>query len=223
MLNSFHSYIESILSENPTIPAIMDNKFFIYLINKIYNTHYKSLEEIKTANIYSLFFYGILDDKKEFSIQAVRKVIEDTSLKPYSGKHIFILENFDTAKESAQNATLKLIEECPPYAVIILLCENQKQLLPTIKSRTFSFQETQESETLDEESSKLLDDFISGNRVPWISHLYRTEYSLQDAFLILTKVFSSLDFQKQEKCKFFLTSLFTTNEKPRNILEAFFL
>ncbi|MEG1579260.1 MAG: hypothetical protein RR336_10885, partial [Oscillospiraceae bacterium] len=35
----------------------------------------------------------------------------------------------------AQNALLKVLEEGPPYAAFLLLCENPSALLPTVVSR----------------------------------------------------------------------------------------
>ncbi len=47
----------------------------------------------------------------------------------------FIVHNFETANESAQNKLLKTLEEPPQTAIIILLCANEYALLPTVRSR----------------------------------------------------------------------------------------
>lgn len=50
-------------------------------------------------------------------------------------KKYFIVRNFETANESAQNKLLKTLEEAPESAVIILLCANEYAVLPTVRSR----------------------------------------------------------------------------------------
>ena len=52
-----------------------------------------------------------------------------------SERKIFIIRGADNMNDAAQNALLKSFEEPPQYAVIILLSENVKNLLPTIRSR----------------------------------------------------------------------------------------
>lgn len=67
------------------------------------------------------------------------EVIEKMSLLPYrNSRKVFIINEADRMTKEAQNALLKSLEEPPEYAVIILLCENNHKLLPTIRSRTVS-------------------------------------------------------------------------------------
>lgn len=70
-------------------------------------------------------------------VDDVREQINnDIIIKPYSGKYkIYIVDEAEKMTPQAQNALLKTIEEPPVYAVIMLLTNNVKQLLPTISSR----------------------------------------------------------------------------------------
>ena len=85
-------------------------------------------------------------------VEDIRGMNEELYIKPaLSEKKICIIRNADNMNQDAQNALLKSFEEPPAYAVIILLSENVKNLLPTIRSRgsrlvfePFSKQETEE-------------------------------------------------------------------------------
>lgn len=51
------------------------------------------------------------------------------------GKKYFIVRRAETAVEAAQNKLLKILEEPPETAVIILLCAVEYAMLPTVRSR----------------------------------------------------------------------------------------
>ena len=182
-----------------------------------------SFEDIFSKNLQNIFYYGIAEENKQFSIETVRAITSDMALSPYEWKHIFVLDNFDTASHAAQNAALKLIEDCPDYAVIILVVKNPKLLLGTIHSRTLDLFRAENSEILDEKTLEALTEYTASNPIPFIKMLYENEYSREEANAILTKVFFSLSPEKQDYCKKMLLALNTTNESPRNILENFFL
>ncbi len=70
------------------------------------------------------------------SIDDVREVQRQTSLKPYEGACIVII--FDGAEAmslDAANALLKTLEEPPPQVLLLLLTSNEEALLSTIRSR----------------------------------------------------------------------------------------
>ena len=86
----------------------------------------------------NIFLYGIPEEKQHLDIVTVRKCIADMGLRPYEGKNIAILRDFDTATLEAQNAMLKLLEDCPEYAAIILVLNDPEAIIDTIRSRTIS-------------------------------------------------------------------------------------
>lgn len=80
--------------------------------------------------------YRIAENKKSISVDQIRDITEEINKKPYeSNKKVIILHNADKMTVQAQNAFLKSIEEPPSGVFLILLCENQENLLDTIKSR----------------------------------------------------------------------------------------
>ena len=69
----------------------------------------------------------------------VRKVIENVYFKPVEGRRkVYIFTESSFMKEAA-NALLKILEEPPEFASLILLTTNAGELLPTIRSRCVSF------------------------------------------------------------------------------------
>jgi len=68
-------------------------------------------------------------------VDQVRHVIHSIYYRPSEGRHaVYIFTSSAFMKESA-NAILKILEEPPEFASIILLAENATSLLPTIRSR----------------------------------------------------------------------------------------
>ncbi len=74
--------------------------------------------------------------KASISVDAVRELKTDIYLKPfYAKRKIYILDNADKLTTEAQNALLKVFEEPPEYATVILICHNISKILSTIISR----------------------------------------------------------------------------------------
>lgn len=75
-------------------------------------------------------------DKAHYSIDQIRELIEDVALKPTEGrKRIFILPDADLLTLPALQSSLKVLEEPPPNAMLLLTCASIDLLLPTIISR----------------------------------------------------------------------------------------
>jgi DNA polymerase III gamma/tau subunit len=72
----------------------------------------------------------------EFPIIEIRKFISDTAKIPYEGKNIYILSGIDTGSLEAMNALLKVLEDTPRHAIILLVVSDRESLLETIHSRT---------------------------------------------------------------------------------------
>lgn len=66
----------------------------------------------------------------------VRTMIREAQRKPAEARRaVFVFTSASFMKEAA-NSLLKVLEEPPPYALIVLVAENPGELLPTIRSRT---------------------------------------------------------------------------------------
>lgn len=71
-----------------------------------------------------------------FKISQVRELRSEVSLRPYEGgRRVFILEECEKMNLPAANALLKVLEEPPPWTVLILLISHPSSLPPTVSSR----------------------------------------------------------------------------------------
>jgi DNA polymerase III, delta subunit len=80
----------------------------------------------------------LLPDKKEISIEQVRRVVEGVIQHPYEGlRRVYILASCHTPPLNAEasSALLKTLEEPPTHATFLLLASNPARVLPTIVSR----------------------------------------------------------------------------------------
>ena len=69
-------------------------------------------------------------------VDQVREARRALNLKPYQSKYrVTIFLRFQEANDNAANALLKILEEAPSYAILILTADTPEQLLPTIVSR----------------------------------------------------------------------------------------
>jgi DNA polymerase-3 subunit delta' len=65
-----------------------------------------------------------------------REVRGTLNLRPYRARHrVAIFLRFQEANAEASNALLKILEEPPPFAVLILTADDPESILPTIVSR----------------------------------------------------------------------------------------
>ncbi len=90
------------------------------------------------------FFERPLNDKgvkkSVVDVDTVRKIapfLRQTSAE--GGWRIVIVDEADTMNRNAQNAILKILEEPPPRALLILICNRLGAMLPTIRSRCRTF------------------------------------------------------------------------------------
>ncbi len=76
------------------------------------------------------------EGKESFLVGQSRELRAEAARLPNEGRHkVFILPDAGYMNEAASNALLKVLEEPPEYAVMVLLCENAASLPQTVRSR----------------------------------------------------------------------------------------
>lgn len=76
------------------------------------------------------------DGKASLGVEVIRGLRTDTATVPGElDRKVYIIEEADLMTEQAQNALLLTLEEPPPFVMFLLLCENARSLLETIRSR----------------------------------------------------------------------------------------
>ena len=80
-----------------------------------------------------------LEAGKALLVDQIRELGDYFALRPhYRATKIAVIEAADTMNRSAANALLKLLEEPPAGAVIMLVADRPSSLLPTVRSRSRS-------------------------------------------------------------------------------------
>jgi DNA polymerase III gamma/tau subunit len=92
----------------------------------------KVLEE-KRQNLFQTYRFA---KKASIRIARARAIIKQANIKPFAGGYnVFIVVDAHLAREEAQNALLKLVEEPPDRSVLIFITPNPDAILYTIRSR----------------------------------------------------------------------------------------
>lgn len=106
-------------------------------------------------------FIEVAGDRKLISVDQIRDMVAEASLRPYEGQSkVFIIDPADAVSVSAYNATLKTLEEPSRDTTFILLTRSPDLLLPTIRSRSQSIYVGGDV-TFDEELAKFIRDGLA--------------------------------------------------------------
>tara|TARA_B100002019_G_scaffold272024_1_gene266895 strand:- start:8 stop:937 length:930 start_codon:yes stop_codon:yes gene_type:complete len=148
---AFHlvNYILSINEEHPYIIAESkinpENKFYKLTIN---------------GSNPNLTLVDTLIDKKSIDINQIRELIINLNKSSFNEKERFvIIDNIETLNISSINALLKILEE-PPVNTYFILINNDRFILPTIKSRCINFKIFLDHKSSISVINKILDDDI---------------------------------------------------------------
>lgn len=120
------SHAHLIVGEDGTGKSLLAKGIALKLLGEDVDREYVDIYEFK-----------IKGNKQSIGIKDVTdKIIDEINKKPYEkDKKVIIIYDANKMTVEAQNAFLKTIEEPPKGVFIILLCENLKNILETIKSR----------------------------------------------------------------------------------------
>ena len=101
------------------------------------NRSYKLLQNNSHPNFYLI---DLLNDKKNIDVGQIRKMITYTNKSTFNNMARFILiDNIENLNKNSVNALLKIVEEPGDNVFFILINNNEKYILPTLKSRCLTF------------------------------------------------------------------------------------
>lgn len=84
----------------------------------------------------NLLVVGLAAKQRSVKVEQARNLLEHLASYPFgSGPRMVLLEMVDLFTIQAQNVLLKAIEEPDPLTYFILTCENERAVLPTVRSR----------------------------------------------------------------------------------------
>ena len=123
--------INFVLSENEEHPYDYEN-------NKI-NPDNKSYKLILNKSNPNFYLIDVLEEKKNIDINQIRELIINLNKSSFNNKKRFVLiDNIELLNLNSINALLKILEE-PNENINFILINNNKKVLPTLKSRCLNF------------------------------------------------------------------------------------
>ena len=124
--------INYVLSINEDFKYNLEN----FSINKD-NKSYELLQNNSHPNFYLI---DLLTEKKSIDVGQIREMINYTNKSTFNNTARFILiDNVENLNKNSVNALLKIIEEPNENVFFILINNNEKNILPTLKSRCLTF------------------------------------------------------------------------------------
>ncbi len=116
-----------------------DEQFSYDIENFKINKDNKSYKLTINGSNPNLSIIDTFDKKKNIDINQIRELILNLNKSSLNNKERFIIiDNIETLNVNAINALLKNLEE-PPENTFFILINNNKSILPTLKSRCINF------------------------------------------------------------------------------------
>ncbi len=123
--------INFVLSENEEYP-------YDYVNNRI-NYENKSYKLIQNNSNPNFHLIDVVEEKKTIDINQIRELIINLNKSSFNKKKRFVLiDNIELLNINSINALLKILEE-PNKNINFILINNNKKVLPTLKSRCLNF------------------------------------------------------------------------------------
>ena len=124
--------INYILSEKEDFKYKIDE----FNINKE-NKSYKLIQNHTHPNFYLI---DLIEEKNSIDVAQIRNMITYTDKSSFNNMPRFVLiDNIESLNKNSVNALLKIIEEPKDGTFFILINNNEKKILPTLKSRCLTF------------------------------------------------------------------------------------
>ena len=176
-----YHFINYVLSE--------DEKYFYDNKNFKINPENKSFKLIQNKTSPNFILIDIQTDKKNIDISQVRNLINNLQKTSFNSKPRFILiDNIEFLNLNSINALLKILEE-PTINSYFILINNDKKILPTLKSRCLNFRISLSNRESIEVSNKL----INQNVFDVINH------NLLDYYASPGKIYNLIKFSEENK------------------------
>ena len=104
------------------------------------NKENKSFKLVQNNTHPNFYLIDLLYDKKNIDISQIRNVISYTYKSSFNVMpRLILIDNIETLNRNSVNALLKVIEEPNKNIYFILINNNEKLILPTLKSRCLTF------------------------------------------------------------------------------------
>ena len=116
-----------------------DEDFSYDLINCKIIPDNKSFKSVQNKSNPNFILIDILEDKKNIDVNQIRNLISTLNKSSFNSKpRLVLIDNIDLLNINAVNSLLKILEE-PNDNINFILINNNKKILPTLKSRCLNF------------------------------------------------------------------------------------
>ncbi|RPG62074.1 MAG: AAA family ATPase [Flavobacteriaceae bacterium TMED238] len=117
------------------------NEEFKYDLNTLsINQKNKSFKLIQNYSHPNFYLIDLLSEKKNIDVAQIREMIAYTNKSTFNNMPRFILiNNVENLNKNSVNALLKITEEPNENVFFILINNNEKNILPTLRSRCLTF------------------------------------------------------------------------------------
>ena len=116
-----------------------DEENSYYIKNNEINLENKSFKLIQNKSNPNFNLIDVAEDKKNIDINQIRDLIINLNKSSFNKKKRFVLiDNIELLNLNSINALLKVLEE-PNENINFILINNNKRVLPTLKSRCLNF------------------------------------------------------------------------------------
>jgi len=100
----------------------------------------KSFKLVQNHTHPNFYLIDLIDEKKNIDVAQIRGMITYTNKSSFNYTPRFVLiDNIENLNKNSVNALLKIIEEPNDGIFFILINNNEKKILPTLKSRCINF------------------------------------------------------------------------------------
>ena len=129
-------YADNIITEfkNILVDGIKD-----FTKNEI-NINNKSFKLIKNGTHPNFHLIDLINDKKNIEVSQIRKMINYSNKSSFNNlPRIIIIDNLENLNTNSNNALLKIVEEPNENICFLLIHNNNKKILDTLKSRCLAY------------------------------------------------------------------------------------
>lgn len=81
-----------------------------------------------------------LNSSENRGIDTVREIMDEIRYRPIEGKSVYILDEYHMQTNAAQQAALKMLEECPEWCFFFICTTNPEKVIDAIKTRCSKIQ-----------------------------------------------------------------------------------
>ena len=127
-----HHIVNYVFSKNENHPYNLK-------LNEI-NIDNKSFKLIKNGTHPNFHLIDLINDKKNIEVSQIRKMIDYSNKSSFNNfPRIIIIDNVENLNTNSNNALLKIVEEPNENIFFLLIHNNNKKIIDTLKSRCLTY------------------------------------------------------------------------------------